>query len=227
MDVLVLLKLLIGYTVYHVWCVLKEGNRGGATTEKPGTIAPNVIFILVGLGVLVLGARWMLSGSVSIARGLGINELIIGLTVVAAGTSLPEVATSLLATWRGQREIAIGNVVGSNIFNILGVLGFAVLLVPGGVPVPSSAFNFDFPVMVAVAGACLPIFLTGHTIARWEGGLFLFYYVAYTLFLILEAAKHDALPGFRAAMWFVVVPLTIITLAVGAAHHHRARKEAL
>lgn len=226
-DGLVLVALLMAYTVYQVWAGLKEGNGGAPSTEKPGSIGPNLIFIFAGLGVLILGARWMLSGSVSIARGLGINELIIGLTVVAAGTSLPEVATSLLATWRGQREIAIGNVVGSNIFNILGVLGFAVLLVPGGVAVPSSAFNFDFPVMVAVAGACLPIFLTGHTIARWEGGLFLFYYAAYTLFLILDAAQHEALSGFSAAMWFVVLPLTAITLLVGAAHHYRARKKAL
>jgi cation:H+ antiporter len=223
-DGLILVALLIVYTVYQVWAGLKEGNGGAPSTEKPSSVTLNSFFILAGLGVLILGARWMLSGSVSIARGLGINELIIGLTVVAAGTSLPEVATSLLATWRGQREIAIGNVVGSNIFNILGVLGFAVLLVPGGVAVPSPAFNFDFPVMVAVAVACLPIFLTGHTIARWEGVLFLFYYMAYTLFLILDAAQHDALPGFRAAMWFVVVPLTLITLAVGVAHHHRARK---
>lgn len=225
-DGLVLVATMVAYTVYQVWAGLKEGSGGGLSTEKPGSIGSNLIFILAGLGVLVLGARWMLSGSVSIARGLGINELIIGLTVVAAGTSLPEVATSLLATWRGQREIAIGNVVGSNIFNILGVLGFAALLVPGGVAVPSSAFNFDFPVMAA-AMACLPIFLTGHTIARWEGAVFLFYYMAYTLFLILDAAQHDALAGFSAAMWFVVLPLTAISLGVGMAHHYRVRKAVL
>jgi cation:H+ antiporter len=139
----------------------------------------------------------------------------------SAGTSLPEVATSLLATWRGERDLAVGNVVGSNIFNILGVLGVAAVL-GDGVAVSGAARAFDIPLMTAVALACLPIFFTGHVIARWEGIVFLFYYAAYTAFLVLDARGHDALPLFSAAMMYFVVPLTVLTLSVFA--HRQAIK---
>ena len=120
------------------------------------------------------------------------SELLIGLTIVAMGTSLPEVAASVLASWRGERDIAVGNVIGSNLFNILCVLGLSAAVSAQGVAVPVSALRFDIPVMIAVAVVCLPIFFTGQQIARWEGGLFLGYYVAYTLYLVLsrDAADH-------------------------------------
>ena len=146
--------------------------------------------------------------------GLGVSELVIGLTIVAAGTSLPEVATSILAAIRGERDIAVGNVVGSNIFNILAVLGLSGLVAPAGLPVLGRLAAFDIPVMIAVAVACLPIFASGATIARWEGALFLFYYVAYTAYLVLAAQQHDALPVFSAVMGGFVLPLTGVTLAV-------------
>ena len=106
----------------------------------------------------------------------------IGLTIVAAGTSLPEVATSVMASIKGKRDIAVGNVIGSNIFNLLAVLGLAALLAPGGINVAASALRFDMPVMIAAAIACLPMFFTGYRLARWEGMLFLGYYIAYTAF---------------------------------------------
>jgi cation:H+ antiporter len=152
--------------------------------------------------------------AIDFARYLGVSELVIGLTIVAAGTSLPEVATSILAAIRGEREIAVGNVVGSNIFNILAVLGLSGLVAPAGLPVPRALVTFDAPVMVAVAFACLPIFASGATIARWEGALFLFYYTAYTAYLVLAAQQHDALPAFSAVMEAFVLPLTAVTLAV-------------
>ncbi|HUP23913.1 MAG TPA: calcium/sodium antiporter, partial [Thermoanaerobaculia bacterium] len=156
--------------------------------------------VLGGLALLVLGGRWLVDGAVTFARLLGVSELVIGLTIVAAGTSLPEVATSIVAAVRGERDIAVGNVVGSNLFNILCVLGLASAVTPGGLPVSAGALRFDIPVMVAVAVACLPIFLTGHVIARWEGGLFLGYYLAYVLYLVLVATGHELLGPFRAAM---------------------------
>lgn len=223
-DGTLLVVLLIAYTVYQIQAGLKEGGKKPAEERTKVSILGSLVSIAVGLAVLVWGARWLLEGSVSLARGLGVSELIIGLTIVAAGTSLPEVATSLLATWRGEREIAIGNVVGSNIYNVLAVLGLAAVIGPEGVPVSAPALHFDIPVMVAVAVACLPILLTGHLIARWEGALFLFYYGAYTLFLILNAAGHDALPAFSAAMLWGALPLTAITLLVGIAHHRRSMR---
>jgi cation:H+ antiporter len=165
---------------------------------------------------LTVGAKCLVDGAVTIARLLGMSELLIGLTIVAAGTSLPEVAASILATIRGERDIAVGNVVGSNIFNILCVLGLSSAVVPGGVDVSETALKLDIPVMIAVAVACLPIFFTGHLIARWEGGLFLGYYLAYTGYLVARAMFPEYSRTFERVMLTFVIPLTVITLTIGA-----------
>lgn len=174
----------------------------------------NLFLVIGGLALLVLGARWFVDAAVGLARAFGVSELVIGLTIVAGGTSLPELATSVLAGLRGERDIAIGNVVGSNVFNVLAVLGVSAAVAPEGLPVSDAVLWFDLPVMIAVAVACLPIFFTGYTIARWEGVLFLGYYVAYTTYLILGATQHEALTTFSFAMGTFVLPLTIVTLAV-------------
>jgi len=180
--------------------------------------------IALGLLLLVLGARWLVEAAVTIARGLGVSEVVIGLTIVAAGTSLPEVATSIIATLRGEREIAVGNVVGSNIYNLLAILGIAGLLTPGELVVHPSLVAFDIPFMTAVAVACLPLFFTGRTLARWEGLVFLGYYVVYTVYLVLAATRHDALPAFSTAMWAFVAPITVVTIAVVAWRGWRAER---
>jgi cation:H+ antiporter len=170
--------------------------------------------VLAGLGLLVLGSHWLVAGAVEFATWLGVSELVIGLTIVAIGTSLPEVATSILAAIRGERDIAVGNVVGSNIFNLFCVLGGSALVAPAALPVGDGMLHFDLPVMVAVAVACLPIFFTGHRIARWEGLLFLAYYHAYTIWLILHATHNGAGETYGAVMVGFVIPLTFVTLAV-------------
>jgi len=143
---------------------------------------------------------------------------------VAVGTSLPEVATSVVASIHGERDIAVGNVVGSNIFNILAVLGMAALVAPRGIAVPPAALHFDLPIMTAVAIACLPVFFTGNVIARWEGALFLGYYVAYTLYLVLAATHHASLPLLRIAMLWFALPLTALTLAAIAVRALRQQR---
>jgi cation:H+ antiporter len=170
--------------------------------------------VVGGLALLVIGSRWLVEGAVALARVLGLSELIIGLTVVSVGTGMPELVTCVTASLRGERDIAVGNVVGSNIYNILAVLGLTAVVAPGGVTVPPAALAFDIPVMIAVAVACLPIFFVDGMIARWEGALFLGYFVAYTLYLILDATQHDALSTFSTIMLLFVVPLTVVTLAV-------------
>jgi len=127
---------------------------------------------------------------------------------------MPELATSVLAAIRGQREIAVGNVVGSNIYNLLAVLGGTALVSEQGVRVADAALRFDVPVMLAVSAACLPIFFTGGRISRWEGGLFLGYYVAYVVFLVLSAMRHEASATFNAAMIWFIIPLTTLGIAV-------------
>ncbi len=221
---------IVAYTAFSVLQSRKEraARRAETAAEMPGgptgSSWANLLLVLAGLGMLILGARWLVDGAVAFARSFGVSELVIGLTIVAAGTSLPEVATSVLAAWRGHREIAVGNVVGSNIFNILAVLGVTGLVAPTGVPVASQALAFDTPVMIAVAVACLPIFFTGHVIARWEGALFLFFYTTYASFLVLKVAQSAALPGFQHAMTYFVLPLTAITLAVLAAKAFRRQR---
>ncbi len=186
--------------------------------------AAQVLLIAAGLALLVQGAHWLVDAAVGFARLFGLSEMVIGLTIVAAGTSLPEVATSVVATLRGERDIAVGNVIGSNTFNILAVLGLSSMVAPQPLSFAPSLLAFDLPVMLAIALACLPIFFTGNLIARWEGALFLAYYVAYMSFLILASQQHDVLPAFSAVMLEFVLPLTFITIAIIAAREWRARR---
>ncbi|WP_138429817.1 calcium/sodium antiporter [Fodinibius saliphilus] len=184
------------------------------TTQEELNWFKNIILVAGGLALLVLGSQWFVNGAVSIASYLGFSELIIGLTIVAAGTSMPEVVTSIIAAIRGERDIAVGNVVGSNIFNILSVIGISTILAPSGIPVSEPIIGYDIPLMIVVAIACLPIFFTGGTINRWEGALFLSYYIAYTLYLAFNATQHDLLPIFNYIMLYFVIPLTVITIIV-------------
>lgn len=238
LDGLLFFAGLVAYTVFAIRQSRRETSavqaEYGAEFGKVGSMTArqtifSVAFLVIGLALLLLGARWLVNGAVSIARALGLSELVIGLTVIAAGTSLPEVATSVIASIRGERDIAVGNVVGSNLFNILSVLGLTAAVTPGGVGVPAAALRFDLPFMIAVAVACLPIFFTGYRIARWEGALFLAYYIAYTLYLILDATGDAALPAYSTALIEFVAPLTAVTLvllAVRAWHEgHRERAD--
>ncbi len=221
-----LLGLLLAYTVFLVVQSRRE-TAAGAATEFDAELQPaaagawdahwpaQVGLIVAGLAALVLGSDALVTASVAFAKQLGVSDLVIGLTIVAAGTSMPEVATSIAAAMKGERDIAVGNVVGSCTFNILGCVGLSGLLAgPAGLLVPPSVLGFDIWIMLAVAVACLPIFLTGREIARWEGGVFLAYYVAYVTYLILAAQQHDALPLFSQAMMSFAIPLTVITLVV-------------
>ena len=178
--------------------------------------------IFGGLFLLVLGSQWLVESAITIAQYFGVSELIIGLTIVAAGTSLPELATSVIAAIRGERDIAVGNIVGSNIFNLLSVLGLSSIVAPSGIVVPAVAIGFDIPVMIGVALMCLPIFFSGYVITRWNGALFLFYYVAYTAYLIMAAAQHDAMDDFSMVM-LVVMPLTAIALIISAYRYYQLK----
>ena len=216
---LLFVVLLLGYT----FLVIRQSRRETAADHEPVPADATAwdrhwgvqsLLVGVGLGLLILGSTWLVDAAVTLARQLGMSELIVGLTIVAMGTSLPEVATSVMAALRGERDIAVGNVVGSCIFNILAVLGISASIAPSELLVPPAMPAFDLPVMVAVAVACLPIFFTGHLIARWEGALFFAYYLAYTAYLILDASGHDAQIGFSAVLGGFVLPLTALTLLV-------------
>ncbi|NET10845.1 MAG: calcium/sodium antiporter [Merismopedia sp. SIO2A8] len=174
----------------------------------------NIGLIVLGGVLLTQGSNWLVDGAVSIAQAFGLSNLVIGLTIIALGTSLPEAATSVIASLKGERDIAVGNVVGSNIFNILAVLGVAGLFSPTGIAVSEAALSFDIPVMIAVAIACLPIFFSGSVISRWEGIVFFAYYIAYMCYLVLDATNHDSLTYYSAVLGRFVIPITVITLFI-------------
>jgi cation:H+ antiporter len=220
-----LFALLVAYTVFLI--VQSRRETQAAKDEFAEEIQPaqagawdshwavQIGLIAAGLVALVLGSDYLVQASVNFAKAMGVSDLIIGLTIVAAGTSMPEVATSITAAIKGERDIAVGNVVGSNTFNILGCLGLSGLVSGNlGLTMAPSLLAFDIWVMLAVALACLPVFMTGREIARWEGGVFFGYYIAYVAYLILAAQQHEALPVFSSVMMGFVVPLTVVTLVV-------------
>lgn len=196
LEGLILFAGIIAYTVFLIRQSRRESQvvqaeyaraYGDKEPFLPKTILKDTALILVGFGVLVLGSKWLVAGAVLIAQKLGVSDLIIGLTIVAAGTSLPELATSMVASFRGERDIAVGNVVGSCLFNLLAVLGLAGTVSPAGIAVSPQSIHVDFPVMILSAVVCLPVFFTGKRISRGEGALLLGGYIAYTSYLVLAA----------------------------------------
>lgn len=217
-DGLLLVTVLVIHTVVSIVVGRKEETDPAAQLDelplnaKPVPLWLAALLLLAGIGLLVGGAQLLVTGAVSIATAFGVSSLVIGLTVVAIGTSLPELATSLIALRKGETDMAVGNIVGSNIFNIGMVLGIPAIIFGAGIPVPAAAIAVDIPLMLAAAVALLPIAFTGFIVARWEGALFVALYVAYTLFLVLNSTQHDAAGGFTNVMLWFVLPLVAITL---------------
>ena len=174
----------------------------------------NIGLVVAGLIMLVIGSDLLLDAAITIARAFGVSELIIGLTIIAAGTSLPEVFTSVVASLRGEKDIAVGNLVGSNIFNIMAIIGLTSIFSPNGIRVSPDALNFDIPIMIGVAIICFPIFYTGNIVSRWEGALLFFYYLVYTAFLILRTTNNKMLASFDTIILTFILPLTVLTLLV-------------
>jgi len=219
-DGIAMVALLVVYTVWIIRVSRRETKaveaeyeaEYGAAEAAKSSVLVNVGFVLAGLAMLVIGSNWLVDGAVAFARWAGVDEVTVSLTIVAAGTSLPEVATSITAALRGERDIAVGNVVGSNIFNILSVLGLSAAVSPGGLAVAPAMENFSIPVMIAVAVACLPVFARGWTIPRWQGALFLLYYGAYAAYLVLDAKQHAAKEEYARVMLWYVMPATAVPL---------------
>lgn len=172
----------------------------------------NLLWIVGGLACLVAGANLLVNSAVNIARAFAVSEAVIGLTIVAVGTSLPEVMTSIVASIKGQRDIAVGNVVGSNIFNLLAVLGVSGVLSSNGLAGNEQLVQQDFPVMLAVALLCVPLFFTGAILSRIEGALFFILYLAYTLFLIGGALHAPWLASVQGIIVYALIPLTVVVV---------------
>lgn len=212
-----------GVLTYTIFLIRQSRKEGSAEVKAEyeeefgnGKNGPswwkNIGLVIIGLAGLVVGSRWLVDSSVAIAQAFGVSELIIGLTIVAAGTSMPEVATSVVAALRGERDIAVGNAVGSNIFNILSVIGLSSIVSPHGVAVSETALRFDIPVMIAVAVACLPVFFADYRITRLNGVVFLAFYAAYLVYLIFNAMQHQALGMYQTVLFHYALPLAAVAL---------------
>ncbi len=226
-DGAVLLSLGVAYTLISVRAGRREArpvpvDPTGQAARRPSW-PRDAASVAAGLALLVLGARWLVDAAVAFARALGVSDLVVGLTVVAVGTSLPEVATSVLASVRGEREIAVGNVVGSNVFNLLVVLALTALVAPAGIEVAAGALRVDTPVMIGAALVCFPVFLTRHLVARPEGFLLVGLYGLYTGHLVLAAQASPYHGRFAAFTVFVVLPAVTALLGLALLRARRQR----
>jgi cation:H+ antiporter len=191
---LALLALLAAYTVYAYLTEARTAQERGtdnAAVANPGVpLAVAILFALGGIAGVIIGASLLVDSAIVIARSAGVSETVIGLTLVAVGTSLPELATSVMAALRRQGDLAFGNIVGSNIYNILGILGATGVIIP--IAIPAEIAGFDVWVMLAAAVALAVFAITDWRITRREGAAFLLGYAVYLGLLIS--------PGFRAAL---------------------------
>lgn len=185
--------LLVGillYTLLQIGLAVKGKNADkefAAEFSDKGKPLKDLLILAGGLAMLVLGANYFVDGAVIGARLLGWSEAVIGLTIIAAGTSMPEVATSVAATIKGERDIAIGNVVGSNIFNILAVIGVTGVISPTELPVNDHMARIDTVVMIGVAAVCLPFIIKDKTLGRVLGTILFVSWLVYTSYLIINA----------------------------------------
>lgn len=218
---------LVGYMIFTV----AQGRRESAIANAETTIAEleitydpakssawemtmNVVKLSIGLAMLVYGADWLVQTCVELATLAGLSELVIGLTVVAIGTSLPELVTSLMASLKGERDLAVGNVVGSNILNILLVLGLSAVVAPAGINVDPQSMVFDIPVLIGFSVAATFVFLSGMMISRIEGLVMLIYYAAYLGYLLWHAANRPgAITPWWETAWFLapLIPLLLLS----------------
>lgn len=228
-DGVVLLALLASYLVMAVIFSRRESKAVEAEYEREFdedrsmSLPVSAAILIVGLALLIFGADWFVEAASAMALAFGVSELVVSLTIVAIGTSLPELVTAVVAAVRGENDIAVGNVVGSNIMNLLLILGVSSLFARGGLEVAHQVIVFDLPFCIAAAIACLPIFWTGHRMERIEGALFVVAYAVYLVDLVLAAMGHGGAAVARDTLYFVVAPLTALSIGWSLLRTYRAR----
>lgn len=221
---------LVCYTFFLFWQGKKQGvevvdDEVAEMLQKPHPAWQSALFVLAGLALLVIGSGWLVDSAVQLAKSWGVSEAVIGLTIVAIGTSMPEMVTSIVAAIKGEGDIAVGNIVGSNIFNILCVLGVSGLVSPIPLQVGEQLSQLDIPVMLAVAMLCIPFFFAGAILNRIEGALFLACYVAYTWYLIAVALQHSYLPQLQNGVLYGLAPVVIIYVIFSLLQDFKHRRQ--
>jgi cation:H+ antiporter len=212
------LALLVGLAINSVWEIRTAGQHPEESeldvdAEGGSSLPLALIKLLAGVALLVLGSQVLVRGATTAAVMLGMSQTLIGLTIVAAGTSLPELVTSLVAAYRGSGDLAIGNVVGSNLMNLMLILGMCALASgPGGLPVDPVLVQRDLPLMVLISLACVPIFWTKGFITRREGAMLAGLYGLYLADQMLTSTAPWATDGYRQVVLVVVLPLVLVFL---------------
>ncbi|REL38821.1 sodium:calcium antiporter [Rhodohalobacter sp. SW132] len=183
-------------------------------TLQAGSPWLNLLFTVIGLVMLIAGARWLVESATIFAEMAGVSELVIGLTVVAIGTSLPEIVTSVFAALKGEKDLAVGSIVGSNILNILSVIGISGLFIPE-IPVQEALIRVDLMVLLGISVLCLPFFYSGKIINRTEGAILFTSYLLYLAYLYLDSVQSNLLEIFTDLIFYAVIPAVTI-YALGA-----------
>ncbi|MFK7917994.1 MAG: calcium/sodium antiporter [Ilumatobacter sp.] len=208
----------IGITLRHAMSEGPEVTNDDATSPPAGPPRPTAKRTLLAIGIFAVGAvgvaisaQFVVSGAEEIALSLGVPELVVGLTVLAVGTSAPEIVTSIIAAVRGGSDVAIGNAIGSNVFNLLFVLGL-VSATHSRLPVDDELIRLDLPVMLTAAAICLPFAITGAAITRWEGFALVGFYSGYTSYLVLNGLDNRAAPVVGIATIVAIAPVGALAL---------------
>lgn len=188
----------IAYTALLAWNARRESSEvvaeytteygGNATVHGRRAVVRNSTWLVLGVVIVVVTADVLVHGATELARSAGVSDALIGLTIVAIGTSAPELATTITSTIRGERDIAVGNLIGSSVYNILLILGVTALVPSGGVHLGHYLVRVDIPIMTLVALLCVPVFVSGRRISRLEGSTFVAAYLVYLAYLIAERA---------------------------------------
>jgi len=204
--------LLVVCLFLYLYALIRFSGKATLTEQElldAGSPWLNGLLAILGLIMLIAGARWLVESATIFAEMAGVSELVIGLTIVAVGTSLPEIVTSILAAVRGEKDLAVGSIVGSNILNILSVIGISGLFI-AGIPVQDSLIRIDLVVLLGISLLCAPFFFSGKIISRLEGGILFSGYLLYLFYLYLDSIESDLMVMFADIVLFGLVPLVVL-----------------
>lgn len=235
LEGIILFCLLIGYIIFTLWASKKEKQAvqeeyaeeyASKETKSWQSVIKNLFFLVAGLVMLYYGSNWLVEAAIIIARTFGVSELVIGLTIVAAGTSMPEVATSIVAAMKGEGDISAGNVIGSNIFNILGVLGVAAATTPESIPVAENIIKFDLPIAIFAAVVTIPVFIVDNYVSRFDGLIFSSYFIFYNVLVVMRALNNPSAPMLETFLT-AYIPLTFFIFVALAARFLWQRRKSV
>lgn len=219
--------LLLVCLAIYLYALVRFSGKAKLTDEEiveAGSPWMNGFLSVTGLVMLIFGARWMVDSATIFAEQAGVSELVIGLTIVAIGTSLPEIVMSVFAALRGEKDLAVGSIVGSNILNILSVIGISGLFI-SGIPVQESLLRVDYLILLGVSVLCLPFFFTGNVINRFEGAILFLCYTAYLFYLYFDSNSSDLTEWVVALAFYGLLPVTLLYILVTIVPEIRRRRQ--